>query len=67
MHGIEHVAAGQVDGGGAVEIQIDIGPLGGNDGANHARHIAAGQIVRFQAARGDSRVRIGADAGLHAP
>ncbi len=32
---------------------------------NHARHIAAGQIVGFQAARGDAGVRIGADAGLH--
>ena len=33
LDGVEHVAAGQVDGGGAVEIQVDVGPMGGDDRA----------------------------------
>ena len=32
LHGVEHVAAGQVDGGRAVEVEVDVGPLGGDDG-----------------------------------
>ena len=33
LHGFEHVAAGQVDGGGAVEVQVDVGPMRGDDRA----------------------------------
>src|SRR5262249_13855908 len=58
-------AAGQIDGGSTVKIQIDVGSLSGNDGANDARDIAARQIMGFQAAGGNAGVRIGAHTGLH--
>ena len=39
--------------------------MGGDQRVDHARHIAAGQIVGLQPPRRDARVRIGPDAGLH--
>ena len=64
-HGVEHVAAGQVDRRGPVEVEIDVGPMRGDERVDHARHVAAGQVVGFEPARGDAGVRIGADARLH--
>jgi len=46
--GIEHVAAGQVDRGGAVEVQIDVGPMGGNDRMHDLHHVATREVMRFQ-------------------
>ena len=49
LHGFQHVTPGQIDGRGQLEIEIDrLGLIGGDDGANHQRHIAAGQIVRLE-------------------
>ena len=64
-HRVEHVAAGQVDRRRPVEVEVDVGPMRGDDRVDHARHVAAGQVMGLQPPRGDARVRIGADAGLH--
>ena len=63
--GVEHVAAGQVDGGGPVEVQIDVGAMGGDDRVDHVRHVAAGQIVGLETPRGDAVTTVDAQAGLH--
>src|SRR6185437_14710880 len=65
LHGPQNVAARQVDGGGPIEFQIDVGAVRGDDRLDDPRHVAAGQIVGFQAARRDPGDRVGADAGLH--
>ena len=64
-HGVEHIAPGQVDGGRPIEIEIDIGPVRRDQRVDHARHVAAGQVVGFEPPRGDARMRVVADAGLH--
>ena len=64
-HGVDHVAAGQVDGRGPVEVQVDVGPMGGDDRLDHVGHAAAGQIVGLQPPGADARVRLLADARLH--
>ena len=33
LHGVQHVAAGQVDGRRLVEIEVDVGAVGGDDRA----------------------------------
>ena len=48
LHGFEHVAAGQVDGAGPFEAQVDIGTVRRNEGVDDAVHIAAGQVMGFQ-------------------
>ena len=64
LHGFEHVAAGQVDGRGQLEIEVDrLGLVGGDDRADHQRHVAAGQVVGFERLAGDAG-RF-AQAGLH--
>jgi hypothetical protein len=47
LHGIENVAAGQIDGGRGLPGQIDVGLVGGDHGVDDALHVAAGQHVRF--------------------
>src|SRR5205814_1210455 len=44
LHGLEHVAAGQVDGRGPLVRQRDIGAVGGDQGADHIGYVAAGQV-----------------------
>src|SRR5690606_37807590 len=36
--GLEDVAAGEVDGGADVPVEIDLGSLGGDEGADDVRH-----------------------------
>ena len=50
LHGFEHVAAGQVDGRRQFKVEVDrLGLLRGDDRPNHQRHIAACQVMSFQA------------------
>ena len=64
LHGFEHVAAGQVDGRGQLEVEIDrLGLVGGDDRADHQRHVAAGQVMGFERLAGDAGLV--AQAGLH--
>ena len=64
LHGFQHVAAGQVDGRGQLEVEIDrLGLLGGDDRANHQRHVAAGQVMGLERLARDARL-VG-QAGLH--
>ncbi len=65
LHGVEHVAAGQIDGRRAVEIQVDVGAVGGDDRLDDVRHAAAGQIMRFEPLRADAGLFFPADARLH--
>ncbi len=63
LHGLEHVAAGQVDGRGLLEGQVELGLVGGDDRLDHQGHVAAGQVVGFEALAGDP---FGvAQSGLH--
>ena len=48
LHGLEHVASGQVDGGGFLKAQVDVGLGGGNQGVNHALHMAPRHVVSLQ-------------------
>ena len=54
LHGVQHVAAGQVDGRRAIEVEIDVGPVRGDDRPDHARHVAAGQVMGLEPLRGDA-------------
>ena len=47
LHGIENIAAGQVDGGGGLPGQIDAGLAGGDHGVDDPLHVAAGQQMAF--------------------
>ena len=52
LHGFEHVAAGQIDRRGHAEVEFDIfGFSRGDDGTDHQRHVAAGQIMGFERRR----------------
>ena len=59
LHRLEHVAAGQVDGRGALEGQRDVGLVGRDQGVDHPHDVAAGQVVRLQVVDGD------VEPGLH--
>ena len=59
LDGLEHVAAGQVDGGGHAPGQVHAGLVGGDDRGRHLRHVAARQDVGLHLLRRDL------DAGLH--
>lgn len=45
LHGVEHVAAGKVDGAGALEIKRYAGALRGYEGVYHPVHVAARKVV----------------------
>jgi hypothetical protein len=62
---IEHVATGEIDGRGLVEIQIDVGTLGGDDGVDHARHVTTSEVVGFEPAGGNAILGVGSDSCLH--
>ena len=49
LHGLQHVAAGQVDGRGQLEVEFELGLAGGDQRPDHQRHVAAGQVMGFQA------------------
>ena len=57
LHGLEHVAAGQVDGGGLLEGQVDVGLVGGDQRVDHVDDVAAGQVVGFQLVGARARAR----------
>ena len=65
LHGFQHVAPGQVDGRRLVEVEIQVGAVGGDDRADHVGHVAAGQVVGLQTPRGDARLPLPPDARLH--
>ena len=74
LHGLEHVAAGQVDGRGHLEVQGDVGLVGGDERHHDLRHVAAGEVVGFQLVglERESGFRAGDEghhdgAGIHAP
>jgi len=48
LHGLEHVAARQVDGRRHLEIQHDVGLLGRNQRVHHVRDVAAREVVGLQ-------------------
>ena len=48
LHGLQHVAAGQVDRRGPLVRQRDVGAVGGDQRADDVRHIAAGQVMGLQ-------------------
>ena len=50
LHGVENVAAGEVDRTGAVEVEVEVGPLGGDQGSGHPGHVAAGEGVGLEPA-----------------
>src|SRR5690606_38411068 len=50
---------GQVDGGGGVPGQVDLGAAGGDHGGDDVGDAAAGEVVGFEGAGGD------VEAGLH--
>ena len=66
LHRVEHVAAGQVDGAGPVEVEVEVGPLGGDQRPDHPRHVTAGEVVGLELAGVDvSEARLGGhDLGL---
>src|SRR5699024_3883910 len=48
LNGFQHVPARQVDGGGPFKFQVDVGPLGGDQGVDHPVHVAACQVMGLQ-------------------
>ena len=50
LHRIEHVAAGKVDGTGAVEVEVEVGAMGRDQGADHAGHVSAGEVMGLETA-----------------
>ena len=62
LHGLEHVAARQVDRRGSLVRQRDVGAVGGDQRPHDVRHVAAGQVVSLEA-RGRHAVLLG-QAGL---
>ena len=55
LHGIEDIAAGQVDRGRGLPGEVDVGLVGGDHRVDHALHVAAGQHVRFHLRRADGK------------
>ena len=64
LHGVENVAAGEVDRGRGLPRQIDVGLVGGDHRVDDALHVAAGQDVRLHLGLRDmsSPARTGLDA-----
>ena len=58
-HGVQEVAASEVDAGGGAEVQVDAGAVGGDQRAHDAHDVAPGQKVRLEVALvdpGDARL-----------
>src|SRR5690606_20905514 len=74
LHGLKHVAAGQVDRGRALEGHVDVGLVGRDQRVDDAGDVTAGQIVRFELvdAQGQAGLysadpRVDDDRRRHAP
>ena len=64
LHRFEHVAAGQVDGRGQFEVEFgEFGLCGGDQRADHQRHVAAGEVMGLERLRRDALLFV--DARLH--
>jgi hypothetical protein len=50
LHGFEHVATGEVDRGGPLPRQFDVGAVGRDEGVDHPLDVAAGEVVRLHLA-----------------
>ena len=48
LHGLEYITAGQVDGGSHLEVQGNVGLVGGDEGVHHVGNIALCQIMRLE-------------------
>ena len=59
LHRLEHVAAGEVDGGGAVEVQGDAGLVGRDQRVDDVLDVAAGEVVGLESLDRD------VEPGLH--
>ena len=46
LHGLEHIAASEVDGSRHLEVQVDIGLVRGDQGIDNIGHIALRQVGR---------------------
>ena len=64
LHRVEHVAAGQIDGRRPIKIQIDVGPLSGNNRLNDIHDVATCQKVGFQPLGGNAIARGDVQTGL---
>ena len=58
LHGLEHIAAGEVDGSRHLEVEVDIGLVCGNQGIDHIGHVALRQVVSLK------RIGVQLQAGL---
>ena len=65
LHGLQHVAARQINGGSLFKGHFDIGALGGDERVDDAIHVAAGQIVGLQLGKGHVQTGLaGLDEGI---
>ena len=48
LHGLEHVAAREVDGRRHLEVEHDVGFLRRHEGVDHVRDVTAGEVVGLQ-------------------
>ena len=63
LHGLKHVAAGQVDGCGPLVRERNIGPVGGDQRSHHVGHVAAGQVMSLERHGSSSRLSLKAPPG----
>ena len=52
LHGLEHVAAGEVDGGRHFEAEVDVGFCRRHKCVDNTLHITAGEVVGFEVVAG---------------
>ena len=53
LHSLEHVAAGEVDGGSLFKGEVDVGLRCRHEGMYHALHVATGHVVCLEVVAGD--------------
>ncbi len=58
LDGLEHVAAGQIDGGRALEGQVDVGLVGRDQRLDNALHVPPGEVVRLEQRRRQEDARL---------
>ena len=62
----QHIASREVDGGGSLPGQVDVGPVRRDEGRHDPADIAAGQVVRFHLPNIEIEARLaGTDVGSH--
>ena len=59
LHGLQHVAAGEVDGRGGLEVEVHVGLVGADEGVDHGGHMAAGQVVGLEVVLLDLQAGLG--------